>query len=166
MLVNATLTAFVDSGQSTSLTVQYNLPSASLVEGHYVLLDFEFFPNYHYIIDHAVVTFNLPEGASIVTPSVFELGSNSTLTRQTFQDTLTVTQDSVSYADNLAPQQNSLHLSYSYNPVWVSFRSTFWAALAGVVGCMGAFAYRKIRPKTNLQSRSQKLADQPLTRCS
>ena len=162
MLVNITLAAFIDRGQSTSITVQYNLPSATLVGGQYTLLNFEFFPNYHYIVNHATVTFNLPEGAAIISPDVSELGSNSTLTRRTFQDALTVTQNCISYADNLAPQQTSLHLSFSYNPVWVSFRPTFWAALIGVVGCVGAVAYRKIRPKEQTyRARSQQLADQP-----
>ncbi len=162
MLVNITLAAFIDRGQSTSMTVQYNLPSAALVSGQYTLLNFKFFPNYHYIVNHASVTFNLPEGAAIISPEVSELGSNSTLTRRTFQDALTVTQNSISYADNLAPQQTSLHLSFRYNPVWVSFRPTLWAGLIGVVGCLGAVAYRKIRPKEQTyRARSQQLADQP-----
>ncbi|MCL5877924.1 MAG: hypothetical protein M1540_08960 [Candidatus Bathyarchaeota archaeon] len=162
LLVNATLSAFVNSGQSIGLTVQYTLPKATLVSGQYDLVDFDFFANYQYVVDHATVTFNLPEGATIITPHATMLGSNSTLTRQTFQDALTVTQNSVSYADNLAPQQTSLHLSFSYNPVWVSFRPTFWAALIGVVGCIGAVAYRKIRPKEQTyRARSQQLADQP-----
>jgi len=162
-LVNVTLTAFIDKEKSTSLSLQYTLPSATLVGGQYTLVNFEFFPNYHYIVNYASVTFNLPEGATIIDPDVSELNLNSTLIRQTFQDTLTVTQNSVSYVDNLTPQQTSLHLSFSYNPVWVSFRPTFWAALIAIAVCVGAVGYRKIRPKEpTYRARSQQLAEQPI----
>ena len=147
LLVNTTLSSFVNNGQSTTLAVSYNLPGATLQGSQYVLTDFQLFTNFQYLVEHATMTFNPPEGATILTPQASQLDSSSTLTRGTYQDTLTVTADDISYVDFLAPQTNTIQLAYGYNPVWVSFRPTFWAALAAVLGCVGAVVYQKRRPK-------------------
>jgi hypothetical protein len=147
LLVNTTLSSFVNSGQSTTLAVSYNLPGATLQGAQYILADFQLFTSSQYLVEHATMTFNPPEGATIITPQASQLDSSSTLTRSTYQDTLTVTADEISYVDFLAPQTNTIQLSYGYNPVWVSFRPTFWAALAAVLGCVGAVVYQKRRPK-------------------
>jgi hypothetical protein len=146
-LANATLVTFLSSGQSTVLTAQYNLPSATLQGSNYVLSDFKLFPNFVYFVNQATITFTPPEGATIITPQVSSLDSSSTLTRQTYQDILTVSKNSLSYVDYLAPQQNALQLSFNYNPVWLSFRPTFWAALLAVVGCVAVFFVRRSKPK-------------------
>lgn len=147
LLANATLISFVNQGQSTVITARYTLPSAQILAPNYVLRDFKLFPNFQYLVEQATTTINLPEGARIITPQPATLTSSSNLIRGTYRDTLTVTADDVSYVDYLAPQQNYIQLSYNYNPVWVSFRPTFWAALAAFVGCIGAVVYRKVRPK-------------------
>ncbi len=92
-LANATLITFLSSGQSTTLTAQYNLPSATLQGSNYVLSDFKLFPNFTYYVNKATITFTPPEGATIVTPQASSLDSSSTLTRQTYQDTLTITKE-------------------------------------------------------------------------
>jgi hypothetical protein len=147
LLANVTLTSFVNSGQSTTLVVSYNLPGATLQGSQYVLKDFQLFTNFPYLVQYATMTFNPPEGATISTPQASQLDLSSTLTRGTYQDTLTVTADDISYVDSLAPQTNNIQLAYGYNPVWVSFRPTFWAALGAVVACVGAVVYRRKRPK-------------------
>ncbi len=147
LLANATLVSFVNQGQATVITVYYTLPSAEIQAPNYVLNNFKLFPNFQYLVTQASTAFNLPEGATIITPQASTLTSSSTLLRGTYQDTLSVTADDVSYVDYLAPQQNLIRLSYNYNPVWVSFRPTFWAALAAFIGCVGAVVYRKVRPK-------------------
>ena len=147
LLANATLVTFLASGQSNVLTVQYTLPSATLQGANYVLGDFKLFPEFAYFVNQASITFNPPEGATIVTPQTSALDSSSTLTRQTYQDTLTITKTGLSYVDYLAPQQNIIQLSFDYNPVWVSFRPTFWAALLAVVGCIAAFVVIRHKPK-------------------
>lgn len=161
LLVNATLNSFVNSGQSTTLAVSYNLPGATLQGSQYVLADFQLFTNFQYLVEHATMTFNPPEGATISTPQASQLDSSSTLTRSTYQDTLTVTADDISYVDFLAPQTNTIKLAYGYNPVWVSFRPTFWAALAAVLGCVGAVVYQKRRPKEETyRTRAEKISVQ------
>ncbi len=147
LLANATLATFLASGQSTLIIAQYNLPSATLQGANYVLSDFKLFPNFAYFVNQATITFTPPEGATIVTPQAAALDSSSTLTRQTYQDTLTVTKDGLSYVDYLAPQQNTIQLAFDYNPVWVSFRPTFWASLLAVIGCVAVVFVRRQKPK-------------------
>jgi hypothetical protein len=144
---NATLDTFLTSGQSTTLTAQYTLTSATIQGSNYVLSDFKLFPNFAYYVNKATITFTPPEGATIVSPQATSLDASSTLTRQTYQDILTVTKESLSYVDYLAPQQNSIQLSFDYNPVWVSFRPTFWALFIAAVGCITFFFVRRHQPK-------------------
>jgi hypothetical protein len=146
-LANATLKTYLASGQSTVLVAQYDLPSATLQGANYVLSDFELFPQTTYFVNQASVTFSPPEGATIVTPQASSLDSSSTLTRNTFQDTLTLTKDGLSYVDYLAPQKNIIQLAYNYNPIWVSFRPTFWASLLAVIACLTVAFVRRRKPK-------------------
>jgi hypothetical protein len=146
-LANATLDTFLNSGQSTTLTAHYTLTSATLKGAIYVLSDFKLFPNFAYYVNKATITFTPPEGATIVSPQAISLDASSTLTRQTYQDSLTVTKERLSYVDYLAPQQNSIQLSFDYNPVWVSFRPTFWALFLAAIGCISFFFVRRHQPK-------------------
>ncbi len=160
MTVNTTLSSFVSNRQTATLKATYNLPGATLQGGKYVLNDFELFPKFQYVVDQAVLSFTSPEGSTIETPQVSTLAESSTLTRDTFQDTLTVSGKSVSFADYLAPQPDTIELSYSYSPVWVSFRPTFWAAGAAAVACLGALVYRKVRPEEETyRTRVEKLTN-------
>ncbi len=156
MLVNVTFSAFVNQGQSSSLTVQYNLPGAELDGPNYLLSNFQLFPPYQYLITGAVITFNPPEGSTIVAPQASALEASSNLTRQTYQDSLTVARNSISYADYLAPQQNSIDLFYTYNPVWSSFRITFYASLVGAVACAGAIVFQRHRTRGSYQSKARR----------
>jgi hypothetical protein len=159
LLANSTFGSFVNEGQSTVITAQYSLPSALLQGADYVLADFKLFPDFQYLVKQAATVFNLPEGATIVMPQATSLDASSTITRNTFQDILTVTADDVSYVDYLTPQQNTIQLSYNYNPVWVSFRPTFWASFVAVIGCIGAVVYRKRRPKEETyETRAEELS--------
>ena len=167
LLVNATLTSFISKDQTAPLTVEYNLPGASLQGSQYVLSDFQLFPNFQYVVQQATMTFNPPEGATIVTPEVSTLDAASTLTRSTYQDTLTVSKASLNYVDYLAPEQNTIQLAYSYNPVWVSFRPTFWAAFAAAIGCIGAVLYQRRHPREETyETKAEKLSQKPMVATS
>lgn len=157
LLVNATFQSSISSGQITIITVRYNLPGATLQGSEYVLSDFQLFANYKYIVEHATMRFNLPEGATINTPDVGKLDSSSTLTRSTYKDTLIIAANYISFVDFLAPQANNIQLSYQYSPVWVSFGATFWAALVAALCCVGAVVYRQRKPKEEVhQTRTAK----------
>ncbi len=158
-LANATLVTYLSSGQSTVLTAHYNLPSATLEGANYVLSNFQLFPEFAYFVNSATIKFTPPEGATIVTPQASSLDSSSTLTRETYQDTLSVTRNALSYVDYLAPQKNTLQFSFNYNPVWVSLRPTFWASLLAVVGCVAVFFVRRSKPKEETYAdRTERLA--------
>jgi hypothetical protein len=146
-LANVTLFSFLNNGQSTTLAAKYALPSAKIQGSNYILTNFKLFPDISYYVNQATITFNLPEGATIITPQSNQLTSTSSLTRGTYQDTLTITEKGISYVDYLTPQQNTIQLSYSYNPVWVSLRPTFWAAFAAGVGFVAIIVYRRRQPK-------------------
>jgi hypothetical protein len=146
IVTNATFVTYLSSGQSTVLTAEYDLPSATLQGSSYNLENFNLFPDFNYFVNQATTTFTPPEGATIVTPQVSELDSSSTLIRQTYQDSLAVSKNSLSYVDYLAPQQNTLQLAFNYNPVWASFRPTFWASVLAVVACIAVFFVRRHRP--------------------
>jgi len=156
LLVNATLQSYISSGQSTTLTVHYSLPGANLQNDQYVMSDFQLFANYQYVIADATAAFNLPQGATITSPEANQLDSSSTLTRGTYQDTLTVTADQVSFVDFLAPQANTIELAYQYNPVWVSFTPTLWAVAAAIIACAGIVIYRSRKPKQTNYTRTVK----------
>jgi hypothetical protein len=163
LLVNATLQSYVSSSQSTTLTVRYSLPGATLQDGHYVMSDFQLFANYQYVIADATAAFNLPQGATITSPEANQLDSSSTLTRGAYQDTLTVTAHEVSFVDSLAPQTNIIELSYEYNPVWVSFMPTLWAIVAAIIACAAIVIYRSRKPKETHYTRTVKSPPQKTT---
>jgi len=146
LLANATLVAFLSAGQSSTITVQYNLPSAKLEGSNYNLGKFPLFPSFFYYVDRSTIQFTPPEGAAIVTPKLEALDASSTLTREAFQDKLIVKRDGLSFVDYSAPKENFVEFSYSYSPVWAAFRPTFWALLLAIVGSIGAVIYRKRRP--------------------
>jgi hypothetical protein len=146
LLVNATFATPIPAGQTTTLTVHYNLPDATPQGSDYALSELQFFSKYQYVIQNATVTFHLPDGATITSPSASALGSSSTLTRSTYQDSLTVAAETLSYVDSFAPQEHIV-LTYSYNPVWVSLSATFYAALAGALCVVGWVVYRWRWPK-------------------
>src|SRR5665647_255618 len=79
LLANATLITFLTSGQSTLLTAQYNLPSATLQGSNYILSNFKLFPNFIYYVNQATISFTPPEGATIVSPQATSLDATSTL---------------------------------------------------------------------------------------
>jgi len=146
-LANITLLSFLNNGQTTTLVAKYALSSAKSQGSNYVLANFNLFPDISYYVNQGTITFNPPEGATIVAPQSSQLTSTSSLTRGTYQDTLIITEKGISYVDYLTPQQNTIQFSYDYNPVWVSFRPTFWAAFAAAVGIVALLFYRRRQPQ-------------------
>jgi len=159
-LVNTTLVTSIASGQSAIIIASYNLPGSTIQGSQYTLSNFKLFPDFNYYVDQASFTFNPPEGATIITPKLSAIGSSSTLTRSTFQDTLTIMRIGISYVDYNLPESNTVQLSFNYNPVWVSFLPTFWVSLAAVIGCVGAVVYKKREPseKVPIKTRREKVS--------
>lgn len=147
LLVNVTVQSAISSGQNIIITVRYSLPGTILQDSEYVLSDFQLFTNSKYVVEHAKMRFNLPEGATITAPDARQLDSSATLTRSTYKDTLTAAAEYVSFVDFLVPKSKTIHLSYQYSPVWESLGATFWAALGAALFCFGAVIYRQYKPK-------------------
>jgi hypothetical protein len=143
---NTTLITVVATGQSTTLTASYNLPSATIKGSQYTISNFVLLPYINYYVEQASFTFNPPQGAKIVTPQLSSIDVSSTLTRSVFQDTLTLTGNGISFLNYILPQGNIIQFSYSYNPIWVSFMPTFWLSFVAVIGCIGAVVYQKRKP--------------------
>ena len=81
-LINATFVTFLQEGDSTTLAAQYILPSAILQGSDYVLKDFRLYPDFFYYVQHATITFNPPEGATIVSPQISALDSICNLDKE------------------------------------------------------------------------------------
>jgi hypothetical protein len=163
LLVNATFSSYVNSGQVTSLTAYYSLPGATLQNGQYTMPNFQLFANYQYVVGQAKVSFNLPQGATITAPEANQLDSSSSLTRSTYQDTLAVTANQVSFVDFLAPQANTIQLNYQYNPVWVSLTPTLFALLAAAIACAAFIIYRTRKTKQATYTRTARSPPQKTT---
>jgi hypothetical protein len=142
--INITLTSAIFTDASTSLTAEYTLPGVSSTDPF--TLDFELFPDYNYYIETATVTFLPPEGARFLSPQVSAIDSSTSLSRETFQETLTVQREGVSKIDFEVHSGELIDIKYDYSPLWLSFRPTVWVWVLAVVGCVVIAVWR--RPKT------------------
>jgi hypothetical protein len=146
-LVNVTFILPLNSGESTLLTVGYTLPSVSPEQITRFALNLDLFPYFDYYIDEASVTIVLPEGARFLTPQLSSIDPSLSLSREIFQETLSINREGVSHIDLAIPSENALQITYEYNPLWLSFRPTLWAWALAVVGCIIVAFWR--RPKTS-----------------
>ncbi len=154
---NFTLITLIGSGQATTITASYNLPSATIKGSEYSLNNFMLFPYFNYYVEKASFTLNPPQGAKITTPQLSSIGVSSTLTRSAFQDTLVLTGNGITFLNYVMPQSNIIQFSYTYNPIWVSFMPTFWLSLVAVIGCVGAVVYQKRKPSERQPSSFRKI---------
>ncbi len=145
LMVNVTLVSSIASGASTQLTADYNLPSVSSEQAPQFTLNFNLFPDFNYYVDTATVTFVLPEGARLLSPQVSSIDFSSSLTRNIFQETLSISRDGVSKIDYTVPSENVLQITYDYNPLWLSFRPTLWVWVLAIVGCIVVAVWRRPR---------------------
>ncbi len=161
LLANATLSTYLVTGQATFLTAQYNLPAATTQDGHYTLNNFSLFPDFNYYVAQATFTFTPPEGATIISPNLSSLDSSSSLQRQTFQDTLTITKSGISRLDYSLPVSNDVQFAYDYNPIWVSLRPTFWATIIAVIGCFVILIIRRRKPAERAAVVNEEIEEMP-----
>ena len=141
---NLTLISYVGGSSSTTLTAEYTLPSVSSAAPF--TLTFDLFPEFDYYVEAAKVTFVPPEGARFLTPTLSEIDSSTTLIRETFQETLSISRDGVSKVDS-AILSESVQVTYDYSPLWLSFRPAVWVWLLAVIGCVVVIVWK--RPKTS-----------------
>jgi hypothetical protein len=159
LLVNSTLVTQIPNSQSIMLTATYNLPLISSSND----FNFTLFPAFNYYIDQATLTFTPPEGAKITKPQPSTIDPSLSITTQTYQDTLTVSRQGVSYVDYSVPSTDSIEIAYDYNPLWSSFRQTFWAFIISAVGCVGIVFWRKFKPAEKEPVKTQPEKQEPPT---
>lgn len=143
--VNVTLVSPLNSGASTLLSVDYALPSASSGQATRFTLKFDLFPALDCYIDKVTVNFALPEGARFLEPQLSSLDSSLSLIREIFQETLSISREGISSIDYAVPSEDSVQITYDYNPLWASFRPTLWMWTLAAVGTVLVAVWR--RPK-------------------
>ena len=145
-LVNVTFISSLNSGESTFVTAEYTLPSVSSEQATRFALDFDLFPYFNYYVDEASVTIVLPEGARFLTPQLSSIDPSLSLSREIFQEKLSINREGVSYIDDVFPSENALQITYEYNPLWLSFRPTIWVWALMTVGCTIVAFWRRPKP--------------------
>jgi hypothetical protein len=146
-LLNVTFISTLNSGESTLVTTEYTLPRVSPEQANRFVLNFDLFPPLNCYVDEASVTIVPPEGARFLTPQLSSIDPSLSLSRDIFQETLSINRQGVSYIDDVYPSENVSQIAYDYNPLWLSFRPTLWVWALTVVGCIIIAFWR--RPKTS-----------------
>ncbi|MCW4025790.1 MAG: hypothetical protein NWF01_12295 [Candidatus Bathyarchaeota archaeon] len=163
--LNVSLPSPLVTGQSLSLTAQYN--SQEVAEsGSIYLVTAEVFPYFEYYVDLATVSFYLPTGAQILSPLVNE-ADEATLTNQGYQQILTITIQGVSFEDHSVPNDGIISygvipLVYAYNIIWSSFEATFVAFIGISIVVIIVILLRKRQASASERS-MQKIAPEKKT---
>jgi hypothetical protein len=145
-MANLSLILAMNPCESSMLTIDYSLPSVSPQQSGRFVLNLDLFPYCNYYVDSASVTVAPPEGAKIVTPQLSSIGPSSDLTRNVFQETLSVNRKGISYVDSTIPSEDVLQVTFDYSSLWVALLPTSWMWAVAIVGCV--FAAIWMRPKT------------------
>jgi len=137
----------VESYRSSRFSVKYDMPKEYMTQTGTNNFNFRFplFKTVNYYIAQASLKFVLPEGAKISSFKTTLNNSAYSITKNVFQETITITRGSISYLDSLLPSENFLQFEYQYNPLWASFRPTLWVWALALVGCAVAVVWK--RPK-------------------
>jgi hypothetical protein len=143
---NVSLILTMDPGDSSQIILDYSLPSATPQQSGKFVLNLDVIPYLDYYVNSVSVTVVPPEGAKITSPQLSAVGSSSSLTRDVFQETLTVNKEGVSFVDSNILPADVLQVTYDYSPLWIAFRPTSWVWTIAIVGCVLAAIWT--RPKT------------------
>ena len=143
-LINSTLIQPLTKDQSTSLTIEYTLPKIPSKQISTFSLNFDVFPYFDYYITEGSVSIIPPEGATFLT-----YNQSAELNKNGFQETLTFNRDGICHIEIDLPAKATQN-TYSYNPLWLSYRPILWVWLFTAVGC-GVIAFWK-RSKTTVSS--------------
>jgi hypothetical protein len=146
-LVNVTFISSIKSSTSTLLTAEYTLPKISEQTPH-LTLNFNLFPNFNYYVETAKITFTLPEGARFLTPQHTTIDPYSSLIRESFQETLSITREGISKVTYDVLSEETIEITYDYNPLWLSFRPTVWVWTLAVVSCISIAVWKRHKTST------------------
>ncbi len=143
------LTLPVESYKSTRFTVKYSLPSQNYLNAQGENSEFNcsslLFRNIDYYVKQSSVSILLPEGARLSAPETVAYADSFSLSRNVFQEALTLNMQGVSLLNNILPLKSDLQIIYTYNPLWLSFRPTLWIWALSLLGCAIVLFWK--RPK-------------------
>ncbi len=148
-IFNVTLILNLNPGHSTAILLDYTLPSIAPTQPGKFTLNFDLIPYINYYVNKATVTIQPPEGATITTPQLANLEPESSLKRDTYQESLSITRLGVTYIDSTLQPTDIAEVTYSYSPLWTAFRPTSWVWAAAVVGCVIAALWVRPRGKVS-----------------
>ncbi len=137
-----TFTLPLKANESTRFIVNYHLPKIYVIQeqANNFAFNISLFKYVNYYIEHASVTFVLPEGARMLSFESTLVDSGYSLSRNVFQEMVAINKQEIISLDSF-----DVGLLYEYNPLWASFRPTMWIWALSVVGCMVAVVWK--RPK-------------------
>ncbi|MCW4006513.1 MAG: hypothetical protein NWF04_07990 [Candidatus Bathyarchaeota archaeon] len=147
IVYNVTLNIPMATNDLGIITMEYNLPSISTAQSHFTL-SIDPYPYLNYYVNYESITLTLPEGATITAPTLNELGNAVTLSRDMFQESLTVHAYGISRANTPLAPDNTVHVSFDYSSLWVAFRPTSWVWAITFVSVFGVALYKRPRTKT------------------
>jgi len=151
VFINFTFISAITSSSSTMLTAEYALPSVSFEPPHFTL-NFDLFPDFNYYIEAAKVIFVPPEGARFLSPHLSSIDFSSSLIRETFQETFSISKEGISKIDSAILFDNVLQISYEYNPLWLSFRPALWMWTLVIIGCLITVVWKRYRTSVPLRT--------------
>ena len=142
---NVSLAITMLAGESTIMTLDYSLPSISHGQFSQYVLNLDLFAYFNYFIDSASVKITPPEGATLTSPTISQIGVTTDLNRNAFQESLTIKKQGVSYVDSVIPADDVVTVKFDYNALWIAFRPTSWMWAVAIVGVVVLAIWK--RPK-------------------
>lgn len=144
-----TLPLPVEGYKSTRFSVKYFLPHQGYLntqgENNRFNCSLLLFRNIDYYVKRSSVSFVFPEGGRFIAPETIAFADSYSVTRSVFQETLTISMQSVSFLNEILPLKNNFQICYIYNPLWLSFRPTLWIWALSLLGCAIVLVWK--RPK-------------------
>ncbi len=139
---NITFTLPLKTGDSTRLTVRYDMPRNYIFQegANRFAVNISLFQNVNYYINEVSTAFVLPEGARIVSLEKTLVGETYSLMRGVFQEAATINRKGIISLDSF-----SAEIVYEYSPLWLSFRPTLWIWALATIGCAVLVVWK--RPK-------------------
>jgi hypothetical protein len=154
---NVSFAVSMTAGESSQLVLAYSLPNVARQGDKYVV-NLDLFPQFDYYVNQASVTLVPPEGASIELPALADVGSSVSLSRNVFQESLTVSRAGVTYVESNLVGQDVMSVTYSYSPLWIGFRPTIWVWAIALVGCVVIALWTRPRAKAPMRIVVPKMA--------
>jgi hypothetical protein len=138
-VANVTFIQSISIGSLSDITIEYTLPNSTSQQSGQFVLDLTLYPYFNYYIESMSATITPPEGASLLSPP-----PSAIISRNAFQESLTVTRSGVTYTDSIYNQE-TVQAKFVFSPLWIAFRPTIWMWVIAAVGA--AIVAFMTRPK-------------------